>query len=315
MKIFPVVLVLALSACSGQTEDNIAVGTLERDRAELRAPASEPVVARFADDGLQVAEGDILLQLDDTIATARLAQLRAMEQKAAARLAEIRRGARAEQLDQARARLASASSQAELATIEFERQQQLFDRKLASQEQRDAAKSAAAVARANRDNAHAALSELLHGATPEQLDQAVADHAASLAAVAEQQARIAELAIRAPYDGVVERMLVETGDRPATGALLATVYRADAPYARVFMPADAKQQYRSGDMFAVFVDGHGCYPASLRYIATVAAFTPYYSLRESDRGRLVYPAELQLGASARNLPIGIPVEVHANTCP
>lgn len=304
-------LVIALTACSGKPEGVVAVGTLERDRAELRAPVAERVVERFVDDGATVTRGEPLLQLDPAGANARLAQRQAQWRRAAAQLAEIRRGARQERLDQSRAALAAAETRRDQALTELRRQEQLREQQLASDQAVDAARERWRVAAAEARQAHAQLTELLNGATPEELEQAIAGEQAAAAAVDEQRVRLDELTARAPYDGRVEQVLVEAGDRPAAGAPLATVYRAGAPYARVFLPAEVKQSARPGDTFAVLVDGRGCYRGRLRYIAAEAAFTPYFALREEDRGRLVYRAELQLDDAAADLPTGIPVSVLA----
>jgi HlyD family secretion protein len=47
----------------------------------------------------------------------------------------------------------------------------------------------------------------------------------------------------------------------------------------------------------------------VRYISSEAAFTPYYSLNERDRGRLSFLAEIVLTEpDAAKLPTGMPVE-------
>jgi HlyD family secretion protein len=48
----------------------------------------------------------------------------------------------------------------------------------------------------------------------------------------------------------------------------------------------------------------------VRFVASEAAFTPYYALNERDRSRLSYLAEVELTeADAASLPVGVPVEV------
>ena len=48
----------------------------------------------------------------------------------------------------------------------------------------------------------------------------------------------------------------------------------------------------------------------VRFIAKEASFTPYFALTQKDRGNLVFVAEVDLtDAAARNLPVGIPVEI------
>jgi HlyD family secretion protein len=55
---------------------------------------------------------------------------------------------------------------------------------------------------------------------------------------------------------------------------------------------------------------------TLRFLAGEASFTPYYSLTQRDRSRLAYVAEVDLDEpAARNLPVGVPVEVALGPAP
>ena len=51
----------------------------------------------------------------------------------------------------------------------------------------------------------------------------------------------------------------------------------------------------------------------VRWIASEAAFTPYFALTERDRGRLAYEAKINIETSGARLPDGVPVEVELDT--
>lgn len=312
-RLLAAMLLPLLASCSNGDDELVSVGTLERDRAELRASAAEMVVARHVDDGEQVQRGDPLLQLDTRLATARLRQAQAELQAARAALAEIRRGARSERIDQARAALEAARSEQQAAASELQRQRKLDADGLTSEQQLEAARKAAGLAAANADQARAQLAELLNGATPEQLALAEAGAEAAAARVQELELLLAQLTVEAPFDGQVEQLLVEVGDRVATGALLATAYRSGPPHARILLPAAEKQSSRVGELRPLLVDGNGCYMARIRFISAQAEYTPYYALREQDRGRLVYRAELELPDTAAELPTGLPASLLRGT--
>ena len=307
--IFAGFLFVTLAGC-GEPEATIAVGTLERDRAELRAPVMETVIETHVDDGATVEKGQLLLRLDPRRTESRLAAAAANLAAAEARLAEIRRGARSERIEQAQAALAAARSQLEQTRIEWRRQQALASDNLTSESQLDAARTAVEVAESRVEEQYATVDELLTGATPEELARVEAERDAAAAQRDELQLALAELSVEAPLAGRIEQVLVETGDRVTVGMTLITLLRPGPPFANVLLPADAKQTLKVGDQRAVEVDGHGCFLATLRFIASEAAFTPYYALREQDRGRLVYRAELQLPEQASDLPTGIGVELH-----
>lgn len=302
-------LLFGLVACSDNAENVIAVGTLERDRVHLRAAAAETVIAREVEDGARVRYGQVLVMLDTATADARLRLADAELAAAKARLAEIQRGARSERIEQLQAELARARSERQRAEREWQRNRELAADNLISDSELDNAGNALRITKANVEQVHAALQEQLNGATPEELDQAEANTAAATARKDELAALRDQLVVRAPFDGRVEQVLVETGDRVAGNTLLVTLFPDGAPYARVFIPAGMKQSLTPGAVRAVNVDGHGCFAARFTYISSEASFTPYFTLREQDRDRLVYLAELQLDETATELPTGLPVDV------
>ena len=71
--LFAIISMIGLNACD-RTEITYMVGTLERDRIELKVESSEPIIAIHARDGQAVAAGDLVLEQDPERADARLAQ-------------------------------------------------------------------------------------------------------------------------------------------------------------------------------------------------------------------------------------------------
>ena len=47
----------------------------------------------------------------------------------------------------------------------------------------------------------------------------------------------------------------------------------------------------------------------IRWVASEAAFTPYFALTEHDRGRLTFQAKIDLDVEGQRLPDGVPVKV------
>ncbi len=298
----------ALAAC--QRNDPVGVvGTLEWDRVELTADAAESIVAIEVREGDAVAAGQTLLQLDARRVQARLDESRALLAQHAARLAELQRGPRFEHLTQARATLAGAEGTLDAASHELKRVQPLVKQKLLTPQDLDNAQSAYDMARAARDTAQAALAELEHGTTREELDQAVAARAAAAAAVRGLEISLEQLTVRAPVPGVVDDLPLEPGERPALGAVVAVLLAGEAPHARIYLPEPLRTRVSAGDPASVYVDGieqpfHG----RVRRVSADPAFTPYYSLTERDRSRLSYLTEVELvGAAARKLPAGVPL--------
>jgi HlyD family secretion protein len=84
----------------------------------------------------------------------------------------------------------------------------------------------------------------------------------------------------------------------------------EQPFARAYVPEPLRATIASGSRARVFVDGVAMpYDGRVRWIASDAAFTPYFALTKHDRGRLSYFAKVDILGADQRLPDGVPVEV------
>ncbi|WP_407354387.1 HlyD family secretion protein [Luteimonas sp. R10] len=301
-------LLLALAACAEQPEQ--ALGTLEYDRISLPAPAAERIVAIDVREGERVEAGAALLTLERTRGDTQLQASLAEVERQRDALAELRAGARREDIDQARANLAAAQAQARDARAYYARLQPLGSRQLVAASDVDRARAAAGNAQAQVAAAQAALDELRNGARPEQIAQAEAALRAAEAQARTQQATSEKLDVVAPRAGRVDSLPYRLGDQAPVGAPLAVLLVGEAPYARIYVPEPIRADVAVGDPARIFVDGRDrAYPGRVRMIRSEPSFTPYYALTGEDAARLSYLAEVQLEAEAAELPAGLPVRV------
>jgi HlyD family secretion protein len=306
--LFP--LVLALAGCSADNGDRL-LGTLERDRLELVAESQEPIIEVAVREGDRVAAGQRLLRLDPRASDAQVDQARGAVAQAEAALAEQVTGPRREEILAARARLASATAQSDAAAREFDRVQALVERSLLPQNQLDAQRALRDGAAGERDAAREQLLELERGTRSEVLDQAQSALQQAKAQLAAQEIVRSRLEVIAPRAGVIDALPYKLGERPPRGAPVVVMIADDVPYARVFIPEPLRSRVAAGTPALVRLDGsERAWQATVRYVSTDAAFTPYYALNEKDRSRLSFLAEVVLTeADARALPTGMPVQV------
>ncbi|KFZ31830.1 hypothetical protein IDSA_03865 [Pseudidiomarina salinarum] len=301
--------IIWLCACTPNNQGYL-VGTLERDRIELIAERSEPIIELHVRKGDRVSATTPLLQLDASRANQQLSELQAHRQQQQRRLDELLRGPRREVIEQAQAQRLAAAGELENATEELNRLQPLVGDNLVSEAQYDRAEAAYQTALGQYEAAAAELAALLDGTTVEELDQARAQLNAAEAAVARQQVVVQRLAVKAPRDARVESLPWKEGSHPPAGAVVAVLVAEESPYVRVYIPAEKLGNYNTGQQVTVGVTGFGDYQGKVRWIAAEAAFTPYFALTEHDRDRLSYAAEITLNdEAASDLPTGIPVSV------
>jgi len=299
----------------GIEHNDLAVGTLERDRIELVADSNEPIIGIPVSEGARVAPGAVIVDQDRARAEALLAQAVAQRDAAHAQLAEAEEGPRAQDIEQGRARLAATESAMRTAASELEREISLVAKNYSSQNQVDVLQGRHDEAAARYREARAALDELLEGTRSQAIDQARSSYAAAAARVAELEISVARATVRSPVAGVVEALPFEIGERPGVGQAVAVVLANGTTYARVHVPEPVRTGLRPGMAAQVSIDGYtDVFPGRIRWIASTADFTPYYALTQHDRSRLSYLAEIDLDeARAADLPVGIPVEVRFST--
>jgi len=303
-------LLLSMPACGPENGARRLVGQIESDRIEISAEFAEPIVERAVIEGASVSAGQVLVRQDTARIDTRIAEAEAQLGEARARLAEMTRGPREEQIEAARANVQGAVKELDFRTTELTRAQDLYDRELASHELRDRAQAAKDTAEANLESLEARLDELLSGTTVEELRQAEE-------VVRQAEARVSSLNVDrdrhtaiAPMNGVIDSLLFEPGERPGIGQPVAILLSGSQAYARVYIPEDVRVHAVPGVVALVYVDGVADpYEGVVRWVSSEAAFTPYFALTEKDRGRLSFAAKVDIVDAPRRLPDGVPVEV------
>jgi HlyD family secretion protein len=303
-------VVLLASACGSESDTNFVVGELASDRIELTAEAAEPIIEILVAEGEAVTAGQVLMRQDPARVSARLAEAEASLGQAQARLDELLRGPRRELIEAARANAKGAEDELEFRRADFTRVQEVFAQQLTSQENLDRAKAALDAATASRALRRAQLQELLSGTTVEELAQA--ERAVERAAAGRDLVAVDAIRheIRAPVDGIVDSRLFELGERPTPGQALLIMLSGEQPYARIYVPERLRVHVVPGTRAEIAVDGLDvALDGVVRWVASEAAFTPYFALTERDRGRLTFEAKIDIATARERLPDGIPVEV------
>lgn len=306
---FAIMAAALLTGCL-DTERPLALGTLERDRVALTATVAQLIVDLPVAEGSPVTKGTLLVQLSDGQQRAEVERAKAQVARTAAHLQQLRNGPRSQDIAAARAQVAGREADLREAQITAERNQELIARKAVSQAEVDRTRALRDAASARLDEAKENLDELLAGTRPEQIAQAEAELSADEAALAYQQALLAELRIVATRDGVLDSLPWNLGERVTVGSPVAIILAGKAPYARVYVPEPYRVKINKGDTLKVHVDGlDQTFDGTVRWISSDPAFTPYYALNASDRARLMYLAQVELPDSAAMLPNGVPAQV------
>jgi len=221
---------LAVAAAPGSV---LAGGRVESSaRRELAFGLPGVVAEVHVARGSQVHAGDVLVELQADAERADQAQLQAALESARARLAELREGARPEELDQARRDTEAAQARAQDAKEKLTQATALLPSGSTTRAQVLEAQRTAEAEEAKARSAQAKQALLEKGSRKTALDASEADVQRAKAALAQAQARLAQRRLVAPVDGTVLEVRVHTGE--ATGLdVTAPVVLADLAHLEV----------------------------------------------------------------------------------
>jgi HlyD family secretion protein len=304
------VLALALASCA-RHDERVLPGTVERDRVEVVADSDQPILSLPLAEGAVVKPGDVIVVQDRALSDAELDAARAQLAEAEARVEELTNGPRVTSIRAAAARRDRARAERDDAVRERDRLLGLVKSSLVSKSEADRQVAAANAAEASLHEAEASLRELQEGTRAEQLKQARQAADSARANLAGLETTSSRLEVRAPIAGTIDALPFHVGERPPRGGTVAVLLATTAPYARIHVPEPLRARVKIGTTATLSVDGvERDYQGQVRFIASEAEFTPYYSLTAADRSKLSFVAEVVFDAAeAGKLPSGVPVEV------
>ncbi|MGH7468271.1 MAG: HlyD family secretion protein [Longimicrobiales bacterium] len=298
----------------GQDESTsiVASGTVEATEADLGFQVAGRIEAIEAREGQTVTPGMVLAKLDHAELSARRAAAEAQLASARALLNELLRGARPEELQQARSAETAARQRVDEAARTLERTRRLEQGGAASRESLEQAQTAHDVARAQYDHVREQLRLIEQGPRAERIE---AQHAAvrqAQAAVAQIDALLSSSIIRAPFAGVVSVRHREPGETVGAGAPVLTLTNPYDRWVRIYVREDQIGHVTLGQTASIRsdTDPNQALSGHVTFISTEAEFTPRNVQTTEERVKLVYAVKVAIARdSAGMLKPGMPADV------
>jgi HlyD family secretion protein len=249
-----------------------ANGRIEVRRVDVSTKIPGRVASILVREGDLVSEGQVIATLDETEIRAEVAAAKASVDRAF------------HGVIQARATTASREADLALAEIQLKRSMDLRERDFTSQAETDQRKATRDVAVAAVEAAKAAIGDA-------EAARKVAD-----ANVAQIEARIADMTLKAPVAGRVEYRLVEPGEVVAAGGKIVTLLDLTDVYMTIFLPTSSVGQVRLGSEARIILDAAPNYvvPASVSFVAAEAQFTPKTVETADERAKLMYRVKVSV---------------------
>ena len=219
---------------SGESPVLVATGYVV---AHHKIDLSSKVIGRVewigVEKGDRVRRGQLLVKLEDREYQAQVDRARAVRQGAQARLVELERGSRPEEIERAQAEVDRAEAQLRTDEANLTRVQGLVSEGVFTARDLDEALGRRDVSRASLEALTRTYELIRLGPRVEQIDAARAEVERARADLAYSQTLLDAVEIRAPIDGVILERIVEPGEMVTTsfvgerGAKSSTVSLAD----------------------------------------------------------------------------------------
>lgn len=286
-------------------------GYAEGEFVRVAAPFAGSLTRLAVQRGGQVKAGDPLYSLEQENEQAARLEAEERLKSAEARLANLEKGRRPDEVAAVAAQLAQAQAGLKLSQAQLKRDEDLAIKNFISRERLDQS-------RANRDRDQARVNELAAqlriarlGARSDEIRAAQADVQAARAAVAQAQWRLDQKSIKAPVSGLVQDTYYVTGEWVNAGSPVVSILPPQNIKVRFFVPEPLLGKLRMGQRLQLSCDGCGAaLSGSISYIAPQAEYTPPVIYSKDSRSKLVFLIEGRLApADAVRLHPGQPVDV------
>ncbi len=298
-------------------------GYAELDYVYAATPSAGRIETLAVREGDAVAAGDVLFvleasqqqaQYDAALARAKAAEAQA--NAAEASLANLKTGARPEELQVTEASLAQAEASLALAQQNFSRSQDLFAKGNVPKSQLDQAQASLNAANANVVQLKAQLAVAQLPARDDQIAAAAASVAAAEATVvaaiadaANAKAMLDSRSIVAPEAGRIERLHFSRGEVAGAGAPVVSIAGDGALKIKFYVNEADRPGFHLGDVVRVSCDGCAAgLTATIEHFASDPQFTPPIIYSRDERSRLVFMTEAVMAEQNGILP-GQPVSI------
>ena len=265
-----------------------------------------------------------------------IAQAKAHHDQLAATVEKLVNGPRKEDISAAKAQLELAEAQLSLSKLKHRRTEDLFAKKTVTQEEMDQTNTELRVSHATTESQRENLAKLENGTRAEELAEAraqleearqiwlerqngsraeeiaEAEAAVQSAAAAVQAIRrqLDELSIKAPVNGMVEAIDLQTGDLVGANAPVISVMDLSQLWVRAYVPEN-RLSVKVGDPIEVTVDSFPGerFAARITFVSRQAEFTPGNVQTPEERSKQVFRIKVTLDAGRDRLRPGMAADV------
>jgi len=317
-KIIPVILLLAVAvllvfllAGEGEITEYMVSGTVEAREVDISPKIAGRIDLIYADEGDTVSDGELLLQMDDRQLRLQVQQAEAGLKAAQETLADLKAGAREEEIASARAAYEAAKAAYKKAKNDLKRAQVLYEEETTSEDHLERAELQLENAEKNMDMAREMLELLKAGSRKNVIESARYNVQQAEKKLDEIMLLQTESRTFSPIDGVVTIRSAEPGEVIAAGTPVLTVINPADCYVKIYISEKYLGRVKIGQDVEILTDSFEdkTFSGKLIFISSEAEFTPRNIQTQEERVKLVFAAKVKIDNRDLLLKPGMPVDV------
>jgi HlyD family secretion protein len=291
-------------------EDNSFPGYAEGEYVRIASPYAGNLANLNVKRGDKVEVNAPLFALEQESERAAREEAVARVQQSEARLANLRKGKRPDEVATVRAQLAQAEAAVRLSQTELKRTEQLVAAKFLSPAKLDEIRATNERDRSRVVELAAQVKVANLAGRSDEIIAAEADVSAARQQLAQAQWRLAQKSLRAPRSAAVVDTFYSTGEWIQAGMPVLSLLPPENIKLKFFIAEKLLSQIKIGQEIAVVCDGCAATTARVSFISPQAEYTSPIIYSKENRATLVFLVEARPKAEdAIKLHPGQPVEI------
>jgi HlyD family secretion protein len=306
-----ILLIFILTACDGSNDGNIeASGNIEATNIIVSSQVSGEVIRILIDEGGMVEKGDTVMIIDPELYELRLQEATASVEFAEAQLKLLQKGARSEDVNQAKENLRQAKISFQLAEKDKERMENLYQSKTVTKKEYDNALANFKINLARLNAASENLNKIENLSRPEELKQAEANVKRAIANLNLIKKNIDDCYVVSPSEGFISRKFIEEGETAGLMSSLFQVADLSSVELVIYVRETELGKLKLGQQAEISIDTYPgkIYRGKVIYISPEAEFTPKNIQTQEERTKLVFAVKIQIDNPDFELKDGMPAD-------
>ncbi|MBI3994378.1 MAG: efflux RND transporter periplasmic adaptor subunit [Nitrospirae bacterium] len=312
-----VVILLATAATiryfnSDSADGRIAAsGTIEATEVRIESKVTGRIEKILADEGDRVAEGQLLVQIEDHELEAQVRAAEAQVEAARANLSNLEAGSREQEIKKAEAALEEAQANLEKTRIDRDRLERLHHDKVVSDQEWERARTAFDVAAAQQREAREHLDLLKAGTRRQVIEAARGEFRGAEAALDLVRVQLENARLTAPLASTVFLRNREPGELATPGSTILTLGDLDHLWVSIYVKETDLGRVKLSGEAAISVDSFPGkkYRGKVIRISDQAEFTPKTIQTKEERVKLVFEVKVAIENQNSELKPGMPADV------